>query len=919
MRYRIPVVVLAAVAVFGYGCVQGKVLTDPATTTQSSSATSNAISLLVINPTTISGTVGQTTQLTASALNQSSQPISGTTFTWASSNTQVASVAPTGLVTLVGAGSANITASAGGLTTSVPATATAAPVQVAAVKVTPSALTLNPGNTSQLAAVTTDALGNTLTGQPITWSSSNTSVASISTSGLVSAVAVGSTVITATSGSKSGTATVTVVAQSQASVASVTITPATASVATGGTTQFTATLKDSVGNVLGGRTVTWSSSNSSVASVSATGLATGVASGTATISASTGGQQGTAQVTVNPVPVASVVVTPGSANLSAYQTLQLIATPENASGSPIGGQTITWSSSDPYTASVSSTGLVTVIKTGGIGYTIISATTGGQTGTSTINLIAAPVATVTLSPTSVTLNASQTAQLTATAKDQYGDVITTDPASWSSSNTSVATVSSSGLVTATGSGSATITVTIGGMSATANVTVSQAAVASVTMSPTTLSLAAGASSGLTATAYSSSGGVLTGYAQSWSSSNTSAATVSSSGVVTGVAAGSATITATIGGKSATAAVTVTAAQQQTVASVTLAPGTSSLQVGNQVQLSATDKTSNGTVVTGQSVTWSSSNSAVASVTSSGLVTGSGVGTATITAASGGQQGTASITVTAGTTGPYHEPAGMTPQINTGAMSVAPSQSYEGTWTEGTTTFTNFSPNTMSSVGEWAGNISSIPGETGLRLAYNSTLDGGNSPVRFGAGFQNSGTGYLYIRWMFRLSSNWTLSQASQLKVMEPRTINLTENHVISFSPYGQPSDGSNMWPNAFLQFTTGSGTTSLYVPGNSEGQDASTSYFTSSVANVGGSARGTWHTIEFYFQPESPAGSATGQLTIWVDGTQVYQTTSVNFFLSGEAMGWNYLMFDPCYGGDAATDHPPGIYWDIDQLYVSTK
>jgi trimeric autotransporter adhesin len=919
MRYRIPVVVLAAVAVFGYGCVQGKVLTDPATTQQSSSAANNTISLLVISPTTVGGSVGQTTQLTPSALNQSGQAILGATFTWASSNTQVASVSPTGLVTLVGVGTANITVAAGGLTASVPATATAAAVQVAAVKITPSTLTLNPGNTLQLAAVTTDASGNTLTGQPVTWSSSNTSAATVSTSGVVSAVAVGSTVITATSGGKSGIANVTVVAQSTASVASVTITPATATVATGGTAQFTATLKDSAGNVLGGRTVTWTSSNSGVASVSAAGLATGVASGTATISASTGGQQGTAQITVNPVPVTSVVVTPGSADLSAHQTLQLTATPEDASGNPIGGQTITWSSSDPYTASVSSTGLVTVVKTGGIGYTIISATADGKTGTSTINLIAAPVATVTLSPTSVTLNAGQTAQLTATAKDQYGDVITTDVASWSSSNTSVASVSSSGLITAAGSGSATITVTIGGVSANASVTVSQAAVASVTVAPTTLSLTAGASSGLTATAKDANGNVLTGYPATWSSSNASAATVSSSGVVTGVAAGSATITVTISGKSATAAVTVAAAQQQTVATVTVAPGTSSIQMGNQVQLAATDKTSNGTVVTGQTVTWSSSNSAVASVTTSGLVTGSGVGTATITAVSAGQQGTSSITVTAGTNGPYHEPAGMTVQINTGPMSAAPSQSENGSWTEGTTSFTNFSPNTMSSVGEWAGNISSIPGETGLRLSYNSTLDGGNSPVRFGAGFQSSGTGYLYVRWMFRLSSNWTLSQASQLKVMEPRTINLDENHVISFSPYGQPSDGSNMWPNAFLQFALGSGTTSLYVPGNSQGQDASTSYFTSSVANVGGSGRGTWHTIEFYFQPESPAGSPNGQLTIWVDGTQVYQTTSVNFFLSGEAMGWNYLMFDPCYGGDVASDHPPGIYWDIDQLYVSTK
>jgi hypothetical protein len=457
------------------------------------------------------------------------------------------------------------------------------------------------------------------------------------------------------------------------------------------------------------------------------------------------------------------------------------------------------------------------------------------------------------------------------------------------------------------------------MQATASVTVAQAAVASVTVSPTSLSLTAGQSQGLTATAKDGSGNILTSYPATWTSSNAGTATVSSSGVVTGGAAGTSTITVTIGGKSATVSATVTSVTQ-TVATVSVAPGSSTIQVGNQVQLSATDKTSGGIVVSGQIVSWASSNAAVASVSASGLVTGSGVGTATITATSVGIQGTASFTVTSGGSGPFHEPAGMNTQINTGAMSVAPSQSNNGTWTEGSTTLTNFSPNSKSSTGEWSGNLSAIPGEPGLRLTYDGSLDGGNSPVRFGASLANHGSGYLYVRWKFRLSPNWTLSTASQLKVMEPRSINSTENHVISFSPYGQASDGSNMWPNAFLQFNNGGGTYSRYVPGNSSGQDASTSYFSSSVANVGGNARGSWHTIEFYMQPESSAGTANGQLTIWVDGNQVFQTTSVNYFLNGEPMGWMYLMFDPCYGGDSANDHPPGtLYWDIDQLYVSTK
>src|SRR5580704_6355816 len=378
----------------------------------------------------------------------------------------------------------------------------------------------------------------------------------------------------------------------------------------------------------------------------------------------------------------------------------------------------------------------------------------------------------------------------------------------------------------------------------------------------------------------------------------------------------------------------------TYPTVAIQGANTSLAIGSKESLTAKLATPTATWM-GAYMTWTSSNTSVASISTSNqgnangdiaTITGVTSGTTTISATT--ESGTSeSITITVGaggdTQGPggYHEPAGMVTQINTGAMSTPPSRSYDGTWTEGTTTFTNWSPNTMSSVGEWAQNISSIPGETGLRLTYGPTLDGGNSPVRFGSGFSNNGTGYLYIRWMMRLSPNWTLSQAGGVKLMEPRTINTSENHVIELNAYNGPTDGTSMWTAFALQFATGSGTVAYFVPGNPSGAPDQTSYFTSSVANIGGAARGGWHTIEYYMQPESPAGAGNGQLTIWVDGTQVFQTGAagtpgggMHYFQNGESMGWNYLQFDPTYGGDAATDHPPfNIYWDIDQLYVSTK
>ncbi|HYS59088.1 MAG TPA: alkaline phosphatase family protein [Gemmatimonadales bacterium] len=150
---------------------------------------------------------------------------------------------------------------------------------------------------------------------------------------------------------------------------------------------------------------------------------------------------------------------------------------------------------------------------------------------------------------------------------------------------------------------------------------------------------------LTATPRDASGNPLTGRAISWSSSDNTIATVSSSGLVTGVVAGAVTITATSEGQSGTASITVSGVP---VASVTVSPASASVPAGQTVQLSATLRDANGTILTGRSVTWASNNTPVATVTGTGLVTAKVAGSATITATSEGQSGTAAITVTPST-------------------------------------------------------------------------------------------------------------------------------------------------------------------------------------------------------------------------------------------------------------------------------
>src|SRR5207245_2647053 len=205
-------------------------------------------------------------------------------------------------------------------------------VSVASVAVTPSPAGVQVGLTLQLTATPKDANGNPLSGRVITWASDNTSVATVDGNGLVTAVAVGSATITATSEGKSGTSVVTVTA---VPVASVTVTPSPATVQQGSTVQLTATPQDANGNPLSGRVVTWSSDNTAVARVNGSGLVTGVAAGTATIAATSEGQSGTSDVTVTLAPVASVAVTPSPASVQVGQTVQLTATPKDANGNPL--------------------------------------------------------------------------------------------------------------------------------------------------------------------------------------------------------------------------------------------------------------------------------------------------------------------------------------------------------------------------------------------------------------------------------------------------------------------------------------------------------------------------------------------------------------------------------------------------------
>ena len=253
---------------------------------------------------------------------------------------------------------------------------------VASLAVAPQTLTVGVGATAQLTATPRDANGAFLAGRSVTWASSNTAVATVNTTGLVTGVAEGQATITATSEGRSGTAALTVVV----TVASVTVTPAPASVGLGQSVQLTATLKDANGNVLTGRVVTWASDNPAVATVSSTGLVTGVAQGEATITARSETKSGTAAITVIRMPVASVTVTPATPTVLLGQTLSLGATPKDANGNVLNGRVVTWASDNTAVATVSSTGLVTGVAQGQATITATSETKSGTAAVSAVSL-----------------------------------------------------------------------------------------------------------------------------------------------------------------------------------------------------------------------------------------------------------------------------------------------------------------------------------------------------------------------------------------------------------------------------------------------------------------------------------------------------------------------------------------------------
>ncbi|WKL46890.1 Ig-like domain-containing protein [Flavobacterium pectinovorum] len=345
-------------------------------------------------------------------------------------------------------------------------------VAVTGVSVNPTSATVGLGSTQQLNPTIAPA---NATNQNLTWTSSNTAVATVNASGLVTAVSAGTTTITVKTvdGNKTATSAITVAA---IPVASVSVSPTTANLYAGNTQQLSATIAPANAT---NKTLTWSSSNTAIATVNSSGLVTAVSAGTATITTTTqdGNKTATATITVNPNSNFTVYFYKPSNWGTGIKIYYWSALPTGilADASwPGVNMTNTGNGWYSYTfTNVTSTNLIfndgtsqsADLSRNKTGWYMNATWYDSNPGTGVA------VTSVSLSPTSASLNVGATQQLTPTVLPSNA---TNKAVTYSSSNTAVATVNSSGLITAVANGTATIIVTTvdGSKTSTCAVTVS---------------------------------------------------------------------------------------------------------------------------------------------------------------------------------------------------------------------------------------------------------------------------------------------------------------------------------------------------------------------------------------------------------------------------------------------------------------
>ncbi len=496
------------------------------------------------------------------------------------------------------------------------------------VVIHPNQLTIDCSNNDLSSLVTS--------GEPrLKWSSSDTSVASISADGLATGIGLGTCVITAVytvnNVTYTDTSLLTVVPPS------LIIDPENATIPLGASQRYQAFLEDFNGNPIEGPVqVTWTCSNSAVAAIDTLGTAAGIGVGTCTITATYQGSGFTAAASAT-LMVVTLSITPVNKIISLGSTLQYQAKFTDASGvetdvTPLINQ---WSAirlnGSSLPATINQSGLVTA---NALGFCLIQATyivKGISITASTPLTVIMPALTITPAASTILVGSTQQYQVILTDFDG-GTKDVTSSVVWSSDRPSVASVNASGLATGSEVGTCSITAnyTLNGESVSAAASLT---VVNFKITPASATIPLGSNQQYQAEFIDADGkvtNVTESQAITWSSGNTGAATINAQGLATAHGVGESTISAiyNISGGSVSASASLTVVKP--IFSITPANSTILLGSTQQFQATVTDIAGNAQDVT-QSVTWSSDQPGIAIInSSSGLATGKGVGTCVIT-------------------------------------------------------------------------------------------------------------------------------------------------------------------------------------------------------------------------------------------------------------------------------------------------
>ena len=303
------------------------------------------------------------------------------------------------------------------------------------LEVVPTSLNLVPGETTNLSARVLDQFKNEMSGAEVLWESNNTTVATVTRAGVVTARATGRAEITAISGDiRTGTIgqpsniAVTVAPPSVASVR-INLTLPSGGLVVGNSVTATAVALSARGDTITGFTTTWTSSAPTVATVSASGVITAVSEGASTITATISGVSGTTTVTTRLVSVGSVVVSASSTPARVGRTVPLTGTLLSAGGDTLTTtqRSLTWASTDTTVARVSSTGVVTGVSIGTARISLIAGSAGATpvVGFLDVAVTQVPVDAVEIVADTSVFNVGASREFTVRALDEDENVLTT--------------------------------------------------------------------------------------------------------------------------------------------------------------------------------------------------------------------------------------------------------------------------------------------------------------------------------------------------------------------------------------------------------------------------------------------------------------------------------------------------------------